>query len=78
MLDDQSIDPSGRYAHFHQADPQVLSIALYEAWDRHCATQPGPARDSVDMGEDFDFDDPKEMRRRLPRLAALYLPPGTA
>jgi Protein of unknown function (DUF4240) len=25
-------------------------------------------------GEDFDFDDPAEMRRRLPQLAALYLP----
>jgi len=26
------------------------------------------------MGEDFDFDDPGEMRRRLPRLAARCLP----
>ncbi|WP_369192199.1 DUF4240 domain-containing protein [Streptomyces sp. R08] len=51
---------------------------FYEAWDRHCAAQQGPARNSVDMGEDFDFDDPEEMRRRLPRLAALYLPPSTA
>ncbi|MFF7751619.1 hypothetical protein ACFZCP_20725 [Streptomyces sp. NPDC007971] len=51
---------------------------FYEAGDRHSAAQPGPERDSVDMGEDFDFDDPKEMRRRLPRLAALYLTPGTA
>lgn len=25
-------------------------------------------------GEDFDFDDDTEMRRRLPQLAALYLP----
>lgn len=25
------------------------------------------------MGEDFDFDDPKEMHRRLPRLAGWYL-----
>ena len=40
----------------------------YEAWDRHCAAQPGPERDSIDMGEDFDFDDPEEMRHRLPRL----------
>ncbi|MFC3985545.1 MULTISPECIES: DUF4240 domain-containing protein [Streptosporangium] len=29
--------------------------------------------DEPDMGEDFDFDDPAEMRRRLPRLAALFL-----
>ncbi|MEU9339897.1 hypothetical protein AB0D74_01535 [Streptomyces sp. NPDC048278] len=27
LLDDLSIDPSGRYAPFRQADPQVLSIA---------------------------------------------------
>jgi hypothetical protein len=26
------------------------------------------------MGEDFDFDDPREMRRRLPRLSAIFLP----
>jgi hypothetical protein len=25
------------------------------------------------MGEDFDFDDEGEMRRRLPRLALLFL-----
>lgn len=25
------------------------------------------------MGEDFDFDDDQEMRRRLPRLSARYL-----
>lgn len=30
----------------------------------------GPADDA--MGEDFDFDDEEEMRRRLPRLTALY------
>ncbi|MFD0886896.1 DUF4240 domain-containing protein [Streptosporangium algeriense] len=29
--------------------------------------------EEVDMGEDFDFDDPAEMHRRLPRLAALFL-----
>jgi hypothetical protein len=28
-------------------------------------------RTPVDMGEDFDFDDEQEMRRRLPRLSAL-------
>ncbi|GAB3803127.1 hypothetical protein [Micromonospora zhanjiangensis] len=27
----------------------------------------------VDMGEDFDFDNDDEMRRRLPRLADLFL-----
>jgi hypothetical protein len=30
-------------------------------------------RAPVDMGEDFDFDDEQEMRRRLPRLADICL-----
>jgi hypothetical protein len=30
--------------------------------------------DIGDLGEDFDFDDPREMRRRLPRLSAILLP----
>jgi hypothetical protein len=30
-------------------------------------------RTPADMGEDFDFDDEQEMRRRLPRFAALCL-----
>jgi Protein of unknown function (DUF4240) len=35
----------------------------------------GMLRESdVDMGEDFDFDDHDQMRRRLPRLAAILLP----
>jgi hypothetical protein len=33
-----------------------------------------PRDNDADMGEDFDFDDPQEMRRRLPRLAAACLP----
>jgi hypothetical protein len=32
----------------------------------------------INMGEDFDFDDTQQMRLRLPRLAALYLPGGRA
>jgi hypothetical protein len=30
--------------------------------------------DPVDLGEQFDFDDPEEMRRRLPRLSAALTP----
>jgi hypothetical protein len=46
--------------------------AFYEAWQifRGADAESG---DAVDMGEDFDFDDDKEMSRRLPRLAALFL-----
>lgn len=46
--------------------------AFHEAWAQYRPANrqgSGPA----DMGEDFDFDDPKEMRRRLPRLAQLFL-----
>lgn len=41
-------------------------------WDA-LEARPKPARGRADMGEDFDFDDDREMRRRLPRLAALCL-----
>jgi hypothetical protein len=47
--------------------------AFYEAWDAYKASCEEHRRGADDMGEDFDFDDPDEMRRRLPRLAALYL-----
>ncbi len=46
---------------------------FYEAWDAYRATRDSSGRGSEDMGEDFDFDDPDEMRSRLPQLAALYL-----
>jgi hypothetical protein len=49
--------------------------AFDEAWRR----SGGDAADGwtpADMGEDFDFDDDREMRRRLPRLAALFLGAG--
>ncbi|WP_327411596.1 hypothetical protein [Streptomyces sp. NBC_01233] len=46
--------------------------AFYEAWHgfRGADAQGGNV---VDMGEDFDFDDDREMIRRLPFLAALFL-----
>jgi Protein of unknown function (DUF4240) len=40
----------------------------YEA--RHPST---PAPRDEDMGENWDFDDEEQMRRRLPRLTAMYL-----
>ena len=45
--------------------------AFYEAWRdfREADTQGDKA---VGMGEDFDFDDDREMSRRLPGLAALF------
>ncbi|MFD7975296.1 DUF4240 domain-containing protein [Streptomyces sp. NPDC059071] len=49
--------------------------AFYDAWHTYQTSreQHGQnAGDKDDMGEDFDFDDPVEMRRRLPRLSALY------
>jgi hypothetical protein len=46
---------------------------FYEAWKEYEAANldSGPAE--TDMGEDFDFDDEGEMRRRMPRLALLFL-----
>ncbi|WP_328653273.1 DUF4240 domain-containing protein [Micromonospora sp. NBC_00330] len=53
--------------------------AFYEAMKarQHVAVGVDGAREP-DMGEDFDFDDDDEMRRRLPRLAELFLDPGEA
>lgn len=45
---------------------------FHAAWERFRAER-GIERIPEDMGEDFDFDDDDEMRRRLPRLAALLL-----
>ncbi|MFJ9774618.1 DUF4240 domain-containing protein [Kitasatospora sp. NPDC101157] len=41
-----------------------------EAYARHRAAR--PSLPGPDLGEDFDFGDPAEMHRRLPRLAALF------
>jgi len=40
-------------------------------WD--ALKERGPRVSVERMGEDFDFDDDQEMRRRLPRLSARYL-----
>lgn len=51
--------------------------AFWEAWDAYAdarVTAEDEERDG--MGEPFDFDDVDEMRRRLPRLAALHLGPA--
>lgn len=46
--------------------------AFYEAWHSSRGANVG-SDNPPDMGEDFDFDDNDEMRRRLPRLAPLFL-----
>ncbi|MDQ0938361.1 hypothetical protein [Streptomyces sp. V1I1] len=46
--------------------------AFYEAWDLYRVSR-GIKAGPADLGEDFDFDDAEEVRRRLPRLAALHL-----
>ncbi|MGH3195983.1 MAG: DUF4240 domain-containing protein [Streptosporangiaceae bacterium] len=49
---------------------------FYAAWIRFRGPRDQRGHDAVDMGEDFDFDDPDQMHRRLPRLAALFLADG--
>ncbi|MET7880071.1 DUF4240 domain-containing protein [Micromonospora sp. DT68] len=50
--------------------------AFYEAMEARQQVAVGSdAGREPDMGEDFDFDDDDEMRRRLPRLAGLFLVP---
>jgi hypothetical protein len=47
--------------------------AFYEAWKEYRADRPASDSTEDEMGEDFDFDDAGEMRRRLPGLALLFL-----
>ncbi|MFG3013630.1 DUF4240 domain-containing protein [Streptomyces cinerochromogenes] len=48
-----------------------------EAWEAYAdARASAEEEDSEDMGEPFDFGDAQQMRRHLPRLAALYLGSG--
>ncbi|MFE1381921.1 DUF4240 domain-containing protein [Streptomyces sp. NPDC058740] len=47
--------------------------AFYQAWDTYTAPREECGQGDDAMGEDFDFKDPAEMQRRLPRLSALYL-----
>lgn len=68
---------------------EEVSYAAPRAWERITGSEAGfysaftqylgpdqrrPRDDDTDMGEDFDFGDPREMRRRLPRLSAVCLP----
>ncbi|MFH9089201.1 DUF4240 domain-containing protein [Streptomyces sp. NPDC017673] len=46
---------------------------FYPSFDHYLSRLSGLGNEQHDMGEDFDFDDAQEMRRRLPRLAALCL-----
>ncbi|MFE0515002.1 DUF4240 domain-containing protein [Streptomyces sp. NPDC058964] len=49
--------------------------SFWEAWEAYREEHAtGGADRDQGMGEPFDFDDAEEMRRRLPRLAALYDP----
>jgi len=47
--------------------------AYYEA----AATHERADEASNDMGEDFDFDDPEQVKLRLPQLAAMFRPTRT-
>jgi hypothetical protein len=52
--------------------------AFHDAWEARqrradAEVHDGGAAAEPDLGEEFDFDDDDEMRRRLPRLAALFL-----
>ncbi|MFI6530269.1 DUF4240 domain-containing protein [Streptomyces uncialis] len=58
---------------FHQATG--VEDAFYDALDELLEAEDGD-RATEDMGEDFNFGDGSEMHRRLPRLAALFLPPA--
>lgn len=47
--------------------------ADYDAWDKLVSARHPDRRPLPDLGDMWDHDDDAEVRRRLPRLAALYL-----
>ncbi|HXV94645.1 MAG TPA: DUF4240 domain-containing protein [Pseudonocardia sp.] len=49
--------------------------AFHAALEALAEAAAGPG-EAADLGEDLDLDDEDEMRRRLPRLAELFLGPG--
>jgi hypothetical protein len=51
--------------------------SFYDAWNRYRGSRGHSDPSPADMGEEFDFDDAQQMRRRLPRLSALYLRNGS-
>jgi len=55
------------------AEAEIYSVA-YQAWMRVTGNEEYPARrESADLiGDDWDFDDSREMQKRLPRLTALF------
>jgi hypothetical protein len=66
VVDPKSIAETDIYAAAHQAWMAVTGKSdtdFYPARKEHAELQ----------GEDWDFDDDAEVRRRLPRLAAIYL-----
>ncbi|POX63211.1 hypothetical protein C3492_13445 [Streptomyces sp. Ru62] len=53
------------------------SDAFWEAWEAYADARSSTEEEVEEgMGEPFDFGDAQQMRRRLPRLAALHLGPG--
>lgn len=59
----------------HEAFERVTGDkdGFYDACARYRGSRGHSDPSPADMGEDFDFDDAQQMRRRLPRLSALYL-----
>jgi hypothetical protein len=52
-----------------------MDESYYDAQETRAASRPRREAVAADMGERWDFEDDDEMRRRLPRLAALCLDP---
>lgn len=81
VISEAAEEPGGGTV-FHEDVNYVASLAFdritgdtdvwHEVWKRRRAGRPIEGPPPV-MGEDFDFEDDDEMRRRLPRLAELFL-----
>lgn len=65
------------YAEGIEAEAEIYAAA-HEAWMRvtgndYDAAYPARNESAELVGDDWDFDDDAEMKKRLPRLAALYV-----
>lgn len=72
IFDEEFVNAAGSAYRQLTGDDEEFFLAL----ERRLAAS-GPQESARDMGEEFDFDDMAEMRRRLPRLAALYRRAGS-
>jgi hypothetical protein len=72
-LFNETVNYAASYA-YERISGDEDDCTFYDDYDQFCGPRTHERR--VDMGENFNFDDPSEMHARLPRLAHLFLRHG--